>query len=385
MTQGHQSPGDTTGLVSGTGIVPERIPFAGQKMPGQRAYHDRVASPLMRFGLPRLLVGDTGVLMNDVVQGTRRAELTSLLAALDHDAARLFVAEHVLGEMERDLPVFAQGRSVDPTLALTRWRTMYLPYTIVVTVPEIWGGDDDRVTRVADRHPVDLPTARLAVALAPCHGLIQDPDLTDNGFGDPNWLPLTLASSNQAEMELVGTTVQVPTVLAIELAKAAGRGFAKLPEWAQVALLFAGLAGLYWWERSGKAIQHVGQARTVAGKAIEVVAPLAATVFERHTAAQATWETNVIQPGVDPALSEQIARLLAQADEPMTATEMAKRVNLPGTFRERGDTIRAELRRWNAFNEVSRGRWRLGKPASTAEADIQPDDVTNWLRRAHPS
>jgi hypothetical protein len=342
-----------------------------------------VASPLVRFGSPRLLVGDTGVLMNEVVQGARRGELTSLLAALHHDAARLYIAEHVLGEMERDLPGFAQGRGVDPTLAVTRWHTLYLPDIVVVAVPETWGDGDDRVDRVANRHPVDLPTARLAVGLAPCHGLIQDPDLTDNGFGDPNWLPLTLASANQAEMELVGTVTRVPTVLTIELAKAAGRTFAKLPQWAQAVLLLAGLAGLYWWENSGKASKHVSRARELTGKAIEVIAPLAATVLERHTEAQVTWETNVIQPSVHRTLGGQIARFLAKADQPMTVTEMAKRVNLPGTFRERGDAIRAELRRWDAFTEVSRGRWRLGNSASTADAAIQPTDVADWLRRAH--
>ncbi|MHB1614951.1 MAG: PIN domain-containing protein [Actinomycetes bacterium] len=342
-----------------------------------------MASPLVRFGPPRLLVGDTGVLMNEVVQGTRRGELTGLLAALHHDAARLYIAEHVLYEVERDLPGFALGRGVDPTLAVMRWHTLYLPHTVVVMVPETWGDGDSRVAQVANRHPVDLPTARLAVALAPCHGLIQDPDLTDNGFGDPNWLPLTLASANQAEMELAGTVTRVPTVLAIEFAKAAGRTFAKLPQWMQAVLLLAGLAGLYWWENSGKASQHVGRARELTGKAIEVIAPLAATVFERHTEAQATWETNVIQPSVDRTLSEQIARFLSRADQPMTATEMAKRLNLHGTLRERGNVIRTELRRWDAFTEVSRGRWQLGNRVSTADAAIQPADVADWLHRAH--
>ncbi|EWM19156.1 hypothetical protein [Kutzneria sp. 744] len=342
-----------------------------------------MASPLVRFGPPRLLVGDTGVLMNEVVQGARRGELTGLLAALHHDAARLFVAEHVLVEMERDRSGFAEDRHVDPTLAVRRWHSMYLPYIVVVPVPETWGEGDDRVTQVANRHPVDLPTARLAVALAPCHGLIQDPDLTDNGFGDPNWLPLTLASANQAEMELVGTTVRLPTVLAIELAKATGRTFAKLPQWAQAILLLAGLAGLYWWEQSGKAHQHVSRVRELTGKAFDTIIPLAATVFERHTKAQVTWVINVIQPAERQALSEQIARLLAEADEPMTATEMATRMHLSGTPRERGDAIRAELRRRDAFIEVSRGRWRLGNPASTADAAIQPADVRDWLQRAH--
>ncbi|MFB9686072.1 hypothetical protein [Amycolatopsis plumensis] len=58
---------------------------------------------MVRVGSPRLLVGDTGVMMNEVVQGTRRGELTGLLTGLHHDAARFFVAEHVLDERERDL------------------------------------------------------------------------------------------------------------------------------------------------------------------------------------------------------------------------------------------------------------------------------------------
>lgn len=337
----------------------------------------------MRWGTPRLLVADTGVLMNEVVQGVRLDGLTGLLAALHHDAARLYVAEHVLVEMQRDLPGFAEGRGVDPARALTRWHSLYLPHIVVVAVPETWGDGDERVEQVSSRHPVDLPTARLAVALAPCHGLIQDPDLTDNGFGDPNWLPLTLASANQAEMELVGSTTRLPAVLGIELAKAAGRGYAKLPQWAQATLLLAGLAGLYWWERNGKATRHIGAARELVGKAVQVIAPLAAQVFERHTEAQVTWETNVIQPGTCPTLSERIARLLAAADQPMTATEMVNRLDLRGSARERGDAIRAELRRWEAFTEVSRGRWRLGNPASSAMAAIQPADVAEWLRRAH--
>jgi hypothetical protein len=116
---------------------------------------------------------------------------------------------------------------------------------------------------------------------------------------------------------------------------------------------------------------------------IEVAAPFAATIWERHRQAQATWETNVIEPIGRRTLSEQVARLLAEAERPMTATEMAKLVSLPGTLRERGDAIRTELRRRAAFTEVSRGRWRLGNPASAADAAIEPVDVMGWLRQAH--
>ncbi|MEV0216569.1 hypothetical protein [Micromonospora sp. ALFpr18c] len=47
----------------------------------------------------RILVGDTCALVNEVFEGTRRASLTSLLAALHHGAVRLYVPRHVLDEV----------------------------------------------------------------------------------------------------------------------------------------------------------------------------------------------------------------------------------------------------------------------------------------------
>jgi hypothetical protein len=97
---------------------------------GGPAYRDRVALPLSYRPNARLFIGDTGALMIDVVQATRRGQLTSLLAAIHHDAALLYVARHVLIEVERDLPLYAQRpkRPVDPDAAMKTWRTLYAPY-----------------------------------------------------------------------------------------------------------------------------------------------------------------------------------------------------------------------------------------------------------------
>jgi hypothetical protein len=78
-------------------------------------------SPFVRLAPPSLLIGDTGALMGEVVQSTRRGYLTSLMVALYHDSVRLFIARHVLDEVERDLPGYAAGLRVDPKLAMTRW------------------------------------------------------------------------------------------------------------------------------------------------------------------------------------------------------------------------------------------------------------------------
>ena len=99
--------------------------------------------------------------------------------------------------------------------------------------------------------------------------------------------------------------------------------------------------------------------------------------------AQATWQTNFVEAESNWTLSTRLARILARADGPETATDMAKLVHLPGTPTERGAAIRAELRGSDTFVEKSRGRWRLGNLGSTEVSGIKTDDVADWLRRAH--
>lgn len=349
-----------------------------------------MSPPLVRVAPVRLWVGDTGPLMQEAVQGARRGELTSMLAALEHDTARLYVARHVLTEVERDLPVYARDRGVDPARAVAWWRLFYLPHIRVVDVRENWGQQDPRVASVAARHPVDLPTARLAGALAPCHALIEDPDLADYGFGtrpepdsrNSNWLALAHGSANQVQIDLAGGVVWIPSALGWELAKGAVRVVARLPVWAQLALSFAVGAVLYWWQSSGRAAQQVSRARSVARRVGDAVLPIAEVVLERALAAQETWRSDVVASG-PVSLSERIARRLALADGPMTAAELARLIDWPGTLRTRETAIRGQLRTCSAFVQTSCGRWRLGEPASDQDSAVTELQIVDWLRRAH--
>lgn len=349
--------------------------------------------PLLRLAHPRLWVGDTGPLMQEVVQALRLGALTSLLAALHHDSARLYVARHVLVEIERDLPRYALDRGADPAAALVWWKRFYLPYITVIDVPASWGGEDPRVKAVANRHPVDLPTAQLAAALAPCHGLIEDPDLADNGFGcrpgipkqsQSAWLQLAHGSANQAEMDLAGSVVYLPSTLTLELARGAGRAFRRLPDGVQLTLLLAGLIGMYWWQSSERAKQQMGRARVMIKKVSDVVVPFVAVVLDREEQARAAWKNNTVSRG-PVSLDEQIARRLAFADDPMTAAELASAIDRPGTLRDHATVIRSQLRSSSAYIETSRGRWRLGEPASDQEPGVGPADVADWLKRSHRS
>jgi hypothetical protein len=94
----------------------------------------------------------------------------------------LILPRHVLEEVERDLPRRATATD-DIELAYRRLR-LYLPRTRIVDVPPHWVAGDPRVEALAKRHPADLPTARLAVALGYCFLLAEDPDLCDQpGLG----------------------------------------------------------------------------------------------------------------------------------------------------------------------------------------------------------
>ena len=209
-----------------------------------------MSAPLVRLAPVRLWIGDTGPLMQEIVQAVSRAALTSVLASLEHDTARLYVARHVLAEVDWDLPDYAENRGVEPAHALATWRALYLPRVVVVDVQAEWGRLDDRVGQVAVRHPVDLPTAQLAVTLAPCRALVDDADLADHGIGnrrDPGlgvskWLVLAHGSTNQAQVDMASGAVSV---------------LARLPDWAKVTLVVAAGALLCWWQAGAVHRHHL--------------------------------------------------------------------------------------------------------------------------------
>jgi hypothetical protein len=81
-----------------------------------------MSHPLVRLAEPRLLVGDTGALMNEAVQGARNGWLTSLVVALHRSSVHMFFLRHVVKEVERNLADYAADRGVNGEIAMSRWR-----------------------------------------------------------------------------------------------------------------------------------------------------------------------------------------------------------------------------------------------------------------------
>ncbi|MEU5943853.1 hypothetical protein ABZ807_32960 [Micromonospora sp. NPDC047548] len=336
----------------------------------------------------RVFVGDCSALVNEIIEGTRRQNLTSLLAALHQGVVRLYIPRHVLDELVRHIPEEAQSRRrpVDPLMALERWEILYAPYVRVVDVPREWARQDERVRAVDVRHSTDTPFAQLAAVIGQCWALTEDPDLVANGFGDRDRLPLLLAAANEGEISYVERVVAVPTVIGAMTLSATGRNFMRLPVWAQFGLVAASGFLVYPWHHDGRL---AGRLRQLFGKVIDLArlaAPPLMTMHTRRTGGEPIWEDHIVEPASMLTLNEQVASVLARAPEGgLLARDIANHLDEPTPLSRLVPTVRETLVGCSAFVEVSRGRWMLGHALSDEPAAISAEMVVDWLWRAHRS
>lgn len=141
--------------------------------------------PLPLLG-PHVLVVDTMVLYDDIVRRLRHNQpRTALVESVNHRATRMFAASHVYEEMYDHIGGF-ERRSVERSEVLRVFEEVYLPVCRFVETPQ--GDLHPRVVPVAEVDESDVPTAELALLLAPCDVLTRDSHLLDAGFGTGNWL-----------------------------------------------------------------------------------------------------------------------------------------------------------------------------------------------------
>jgi predicted nucleic acid-binding protein len=334
----------------------------------------------------RVLVGDCSALVNEIIEGTRRGNLTSLLAGLHHRAVRLYLPRHVLDELLRHIPVESVTRRqpVDPAVALEWWNTLYAPYARIVDVPADWAGADARVRAVDMRHSTDTPTAQLAATIGPCWTLTEDPDLIDNEFGRHDRLPMLLAAANESELRYVETAVAVPTVIGAVTLSAAGRGFTRLPFWAQIGLVTGSGFLVYYWHHDGRLANRLRQVFDVVTDLGRLAAPPLMTILTRRQAGEVIWENHVVAPNPGRTLAEQVASVVARGpDGGLLARDVATNLDVTMAQSRLVPMVRDVLHASTAFVEVSRGRWVLGEPATDAPSAVSPEMIANWLHRSH--
>jgi len=345
----------------------------------------------MRFGAS-ILITDSGMLMGEVLQSSRRPDgsagrrVTSLLWALHHRKAVLYLPRHIVEEVERDLPRRAKiGDDID--LAYHRLRTLYLSRARIIDVPPGWALNDPRIQALAVRHATDLPSAQLAVTIGGCFLLSEDPDLYDiPQLGFSAWLNVTHAAANETEVEAIYITASIPVNVAEVAVGAAYRRIAAASMGTKLAA--AGLAaviviGGIWWVRSGRAAMFLERAQPVIKEAGRTYGPLLMETMERYNRGQVVFAQAVVPRADTQTLGERIAQVLAYAHEPLLAVDIARELGSPCNLRDRTQMVRAELRDCEAFVEVSRGRWELGRPSGYKRVPLSPVEMVDYMERRH--
>lgn len=237
---------------------------------------------------------------------------------------------------------------------------------------------------VAERHEADVPTARLTFTLFPCYLLTTDSDLTDNGFGRPDLLPLLHAAANEGHLNYVHQAVAVPLVLGQALVGGAVRGFGRLPTIAQTGLVIAGGFLVYQWHHDGRLAGRLRQILSVVTDLANLATPPLHQLHQRLSDAKAIWAEYLPYISGTVELSGQIARILASApDHGVLTGDIARQLDVDGSVKSRTLAVREALYTCEAFTQVSRARWRLGRPATDLPRQLPPALTVDWLRRAH--
>jgi hypothetical protein len=344
--------------------------------------------------MPRavIMITDSGMLMGEVLYGSRRSDgspggkVTSLLWALHRGGAVLILPRHILEEVERDLPRRAKPTD-DLDLAYRRLRTLYLARARIVDVSPDWALCDPRVQAVAQRHPVDLPTAQLAVTIGGCFLLTEDPDLSDTpSLGFSAWLQVAHAAASEVEYASIQMTASIPLAAAEEAIGAVSRRVAAASPAGKLALgvVAAGVViGGIWLVKSGKARKFFELVWPAIQELGQTYGPPLMETLQRYSDGQVVFSQAAVPQASAQTLGERIAWVLAYAFEPLLAVDIARELETPGNLRDRTRMVRAELQDSEAFTEVTRGRWVLGKPSGYQAAPLPMAEVLDYRERLH--
>jgi predicted nucleic acid-binding protein len=331
--------------------------------------------PLPLLG-PHVLVVDTMVLYDDIVRRLRHNQArTALVESVNRRATRLFAASHVYEEMYDHIGGFDR-RSVERREVLRVFEEVYLRVCRFVYTPrrEL----HRRVLPVAEVDASDVPTAELALLLAPCDVLTRDSHLLDAGFGTGNWL----ARVFEAE-ELLG--VEGATLAMMLLTGEASKHLVEAVQGAvspvvdllwrsePARLVVAGISGAllaYLSMLDPEVITRLLRQGAVGiGKAGLVSAQIAAEPARRRTVLHST----SVQPNIPASTVERVARLLVP--EPLATEQIAMRLGLPT------DTVRGTLELHPSFVN-SGGSWGVGSLRAPRETTRQLTPRTGADRSA---
>lgn len=321
---------------------------------------------LARLGEIFIVVIDTSVITGDIIKTIKGKLPSPLLLSMQTGLIRGFMAHHTWAEVPRVLAKRCPAEGVDPEAAERLWWRSYVGVIRFVPTGDLPPGDVALERALGERDASDLPTLKLASLIAPTVVLAADADLQGVGLAYERWweVPETIRKivAGQGSTELAARTVfgaGYGTVAAI-------RGLARVLQKPPVALTVGLLATVavityrswlpYVRRKIDAASPRVRHAAGSIGRGL-------LHLLEEYGAALTIWSSAQRgRPGC--TLSHRVARILATSPKPMTRTEIAAQLHdevLKRGHRAVMMRLYAILRSHQAFCEISRGRWQLGK------------------------
>jgi len=330
-----------------------------------------------------LLLGSGGGLVRAAVVLDTKAVINSACYRVRHGApgrleqaiplrhlglVPLFAPRHVIEEVDEHLAERALEEGLDPAAVTRVWNEQLRPHIRIVDL-EIRDHLDPRLRGVLAADPDDLPTAALALLVAPAIVLTDDADLVDNGFASQAWW--TEAAGDvlivaMADGQVLGVVFGLSaTVTGIGYGTAAVVRAVRRAPLMTITVAIAVLAGAWLLVRR----YPPGRVRTAFKELGAAVGAAWWELQESQQAAVARLPWVPIPPGRAPDLEERCARVLARITGTLTAAEVHEQLRRdPAHPAPSVAEVRAALRGHRAFTQVGHGRWQLGVPAGTFEA-----------------
>ena len=372
MTRDSGAVSDPLLILTGEGVKGGRGIKSDGGSPGRK---NAVARPLRSVGpaglavhvgepIPAIL--DTNVILRDMAHRVRKGKPTFLWLAGRAGTIRLFASEHVCDEIDEHLVAFAKKRNLSASVLASLWQDHYAPHIRFVDAGQL-KVDDPRVSAVALSDPDDVPTAVLALMLAPSLVLSDDrKDLVAPGIAAPDWFGAVRFGMVVVRGDALMTGVWVFGVLGVEGVRAAARLGSRLVRSPLGFFGFLLAAALLTRTLRSRSLSEetMKQFKEVAGRALlgglRVMAEREQGIRDLDQVA--------VGPPDERGLVRSVCRELGLARVPLSRTKLVEALRLYGFGSRTLLTEVRELLESNpAFVEVSPRRWQLGRGLGSGE------------------
>ncbi len=349
---------------------PRQRPLPSRPLP----LNPTAIDPMVLPGRMLLGVLDTNALLIEACNQAKHDQPHHPLAALAGTRrATLYLAPHVLEEVEEHLPKMAAFFGVSTAAAAAALREHVLPLARVVELEirdHLAPGTRHILRRVPglpkaqQGDPDDAPTMALAELLGPSVLFTRDKVFEQFGLAVMDSLAVAQTLLRTAGLEATGANA---VVLSGFLLKAAFAGVGQLVDIAarRPGLTTVAVAGALWylWQ-TGKLASGWRPALSGLWGITESVLQLVADAQQEHADLSGT--LTVVEATAFPSVEQSAARCLARRSWPLTAVELRDALAERDGISVSAARLRREMRAHRAFVRLPRDEWTVGWPASNA-------------------